>query len=141
MLSGTAGLRAGVRLARASVTLAVAVGFAGIAPTNPAGRLAFLLVPALAIAGAGLVASLFYALAAVASAPSVFWYFSSSLPIEDLGGGLASATRDVVPGLIAIGLMIAAAGIAGIFGRRAAGTQRGGAFAVGDRSSSRIASS
>lgn len=131
MLSRTAGLRAGVRLARASVTLAVAAGFAGIALANPAGRFAFLLVPALAIAGIGLVASLFYARAAVvtvaillASAPSVFWYFSSSLRIQELGGGLASATRDVVPGLIAVGFMVAAAGIAGVFARRAVRTER-----------------
>ncbi len=56
----------------------------------------------------------------VASAPSVFWYLSSSLRIEQLGGGLTSATRDVVPGLIAAGCMVVAAGLAVAFARRAA---------------------
>lgn len=126
--------RLGVRrgLARASLSLAVAAGLAGIALADPDGRFAFLLVPALAIAAAGLVAALFYARAAVvtvailvASAPSVFWYLSSSLRIEELGGGLTSATRDVVPGMIAVGFMLAAAVVAGAFARRAARIERG----------------
>jgi hypothetical protein len=131
MLSRKAGLRARPRFARAGLTLAVAAGLAGIALADPEGRLAFLLVPALAIAAAGLVAALFYARAAVvtgailvASAPSVFWYLSSSLRIEELGGGLTSATRNVVPGLIAVGFMVAAAGIAGVFARRAVRIER-----------------
>lgn len=131
MLSGTAGLRVHVRLARAGATLAVAAGFAAIASANPAARFAFLLVPALAVAGIGLVASFFYARATavtigvvLASAPSVFWYFSSSLRIERVGGGLWSASRDVVPGLIAVGLMVVAAAIAGVFARRAVHADR-----------------
>jgi hypothetical protein len=131
MLSRNRGLGAGTRVARAGLTVAVAATFAGIALADPDGRFAFLLVPALAIAAAGLIASLFHARAAVvtvailvASAPSVFWYFSSSLRIEQLGGGLASATRNVAPGLLAVGLMLAAAGIAGAFARRAVRIER-----------------
>lgn len=131
MLSRKAGLELRARLARASLTVVVAAGLAGIALADPEGRFAVLLVPALAIAAAGLVASLFYARAAVvtvailvASAPSVFWYLSSSFRIEELGRGLTSATRNVVPGLIAIGFMVAAAGIAGVFARRAVRIER-----------------
>jgi hypothetical protein len=130
-LSRKAGLRARARFLRAGVTLAVATGLAGIALAHPGGRFAFLLVPALAIAALGLIAGLFYARAAVvavailvASAPSVFWYLSSSLRIEQLGGGLTSATRDVMPGLIAVGCMVVAAGLAAAFARRTARTQR-----------------
>ena len=131
MLSRKAGLRARAPFARAGLTLAVAAGLAGIALADPEGRFAFLLVPALALAGAGLLAALFYARAAVvtvamlvASAPSVFWYLSSSLRIEQVGGGLASATRNVVPGLIAVGFMVAATGIAAVFARRAVRSER-----------------
>jgi len=88
-------------------------------------------VPALAIAVVSLIAGLFYARAAVvavavliASGPSAFWYLSSSLRIEQLGGGLTSATRDVVPGLIAVGCMVVAAGLAGAFARRAGRVER-----------------
>jgi hypothetical protein len=88
-------------------------------------------VPALAIAAAGLVAGFLYARAAVVtmallvlSAPSVFRYLSSGLSIEQLEGGLASATRNVVPGMVAVGFMVAAAAIAGAFARRAARIER-----------------
>jgi hypothetical protein len=131
MLSRTSASGARARLARAGLTLAVAAGLAGIALADPDGRFAFLLVPALAIAAAGLVAALFYARAAVitvamlvAGAPSVFWYLSSSLRIEELGGGLTSATRNVVPGMIAVGFMVTAVGIAGAFARRATRIER-----------------
>lgn len=60
----------------------------------------------------------------VASAPSVFWYLSSSLRIEQLGGGLTSTTRDVMPGLIAVGCMVVAAGLAVGFVRRTARIER-----------------
>lgn len=60
----------------------------------------------------------------VASAPSVFWYLSSSLRIEQLGGGLTSATRDVMPGLIAVGCMVVAAGLGVGFVRRTARIER-----------------
>lgn len=131
MLSRKSALGALARLARAGLILAVAAGLAGIALADPDGRFAFLLAPALAIAAAGLVAALFYARAAivtvailVASAPSVFWYLSSSLRIEELGGGLTSATRNVVPGMVAVGFMLAAAAIAGAFARRATRIER-----------------
>jgi 4-amino-4-deoxy-L-arabinose transferase-like glycosyltransferase len=131
MLSRREGIAAGAGVARAVVILAAAAGLAGIALAEPDGRFAFLLVPALAIAAAGLVAAHLYLRAAVvavavlvASAPSVFWYLSSSLRVEEHGGGLTSATRDVVPGLIAVGVMVAAAGITGAFARRAARTAR-----------------
>lgn len=131
MLSRRPALRARARVARAGLTLATAAGLAGIALANPDGRFAFLLVPALAFAAAGLVAAVVYARAAVvtvailvASAPSVFWYLSSSLRIEELGGGLASATRYVVPGLIGVGFMVAAAVAACAFARRAARIER-----------------
>ena len=131
MLSPKAGWGARARLARASLTLAVAAGLAGIALANPDGRFAFLLVPALPIPAAGVVAGLLYARAAVVtvailvvSAPSVFWYLSSSLRVEQLEGGLTSATRNVVPGLVAVGFMVAATGIAGAFARRAARIER-----------------
>jgi hypothetical protein len=132
MLTPRGGLGARARLVRTGLAVAIAIGFAGIALVDPDGRFAFLLVPALAVALLGLVAGLFYARAAVvataillASAPSMFWYLSSSLRIEELGGGLTSATRDVVPGLIAVGCMLAAAGLAPAFARRAArGEQR-----------------
>jgi hypothetical protein len=131
MLSRKAGPGARARAVRASLTFAVAAGLAGIALADPDGRFAFLLVPALALAALGLVSGLFYARAAVvavailvASAPSVFWYLSASLRIEQLGDGFTSATRDVVPGLIAVGCMIVAAGLAGVFARRAARTER-----------------
>jgi hypothetical protein len=127
MLSRRTGLGARTRFARACLTLAIATGLAGIALADPDGRFAFLLVPALAIAALGLVAGLFYARAAVvavailvASAPSAFWYLSSSLRIEQVGGGLTSATRDVVPGLIAVGCMTVAAGLALALARHAA---------------------
>ena len=131
MLSRRAGLAATAQFGRAGLTLAVAAGLAGIALANPEGRFAFLLVPALGIAAAGLVVALIYARAAVvtgailvASAPSVFWYLSASLRIEEVGGGLTSATRDVVPGLVAVGFMVGAAGLAGVFARRAVGIER-----------------
>lgn len=131
MLSCKARLGVGPRLGRAGLTLAVTAGLAGIALADPEGRFAFLLVPALATAAACLVAALFYARAAVvtvaillASGPSVFWYFSSSLRVEELEGGVTSATRNVVPGLIAVGFMVTAAGIAGVFARRAVRIER-----------------
>lgn len=131
LLSRKVGLTARARCARAGLTLAVAAGLAGIALADPDGRFAFLLVPALAIAAASLVVALFYARAAVvavaifvASGPSVFWHLSSGLRIEQDGGGLMSATRDVVPGLIAVGCMVVAAGLAGALGRRAARMER-----------------
>ncbi len=132
MLASGGGLGARAGVARAVLALGIATGLTGIALVDPDGRFAFLLVPALAIAVVCLVAGLFYARAAVAatailvaSAPSVFWYLSSSLRIEELGGGLTSATRDVVPGLIAVGCMLAAAGLAVAFaGRAARGEQR-----------------
>jgi hypothetical protein len=131
MLSRKPGLGGGARVARAGLMLAAAVGLAGIALANPDGRFAFLLLPALAITAAGLMASVFYARAAVvavaiivASAPSVFWYLSSSLRVEQLGGGLTSATRNVAPGLIAVAFILAAAGIAGAFARRAVRLER-----------------
>jgi len=131
MLSRRAGLGARARVVRAGLTLAIAASLAGIALADQDGRFAFLLVPALAIAAFGLIAGLFYARAAVVavailvgSAPSVFWYLSSSLRVEQLGGGLTSATRDVMPGLIAVGCMVAAAGLAAAFARRTARTER-----------------
>jgi hypothetical protein len=127
LLSRQAGLDARARVLRAGLTLAAAAGLAGIAVADPDDRFAFLLVPALAIAAVGLIAGLFYARAAVAalavlvaSAPSAFWYLSSSLRIEQLGGGLTSARRDVMPGLIAVCCMVVAAGLAVAFARRAA---------------------
>lgn len=131
MLSPKAGLANRARFVRAGVTLAVAAGLAGIALADPDNRFAFLLLPALAIAAAALVGGLSYARAAlvavailVASAPSVFWYLSSSLRIEQLGGGLTSATRDVVPGLIGVGCMVIAAVLAAAFARHAARGER-----------------
>ncbi len=130
MLSRKAGLELRARLARAGLTLAVAAGLAGIALADPEGRFAFLLIPALAIAAAGLVAARFYARAAVvtvailvASAPSVFWYLSASFRIEELERShVRHAHRR--PGLIAVGFMVAAAGIAGGFARRAVRIER-----------------
>lgn len=131
MLSLQTGLDARARVLRAGLTLAVAAGLAGIAVADPDDRFAFLLVPALAIAALGLIAGLFYARAVVgalailvASAPSVFWYLSSSLRIEQLGGGLTSATRDVMPGQIAVGCMVVAAGLAAAFARRTVRIER-----------------
>lgn len=131
IVSSKAGVGARARLARTGLTLALAAGFAAIALADPDGRFAFLLAPALAIAAVGLVASLLYARAAVvtgailvASAPSVFWYLSSSLRIEEFAVGLTSATRNVVPGLIAAGFMVAAAGIAAALAHRTVRNER-----------------
>ena len=60
----------------------------------------------------------------VTTAPAVFWHLSAGLRIEQLGGGLTSATRDVVPGLIAVGCMVVAASLAAAFARRTVRIER-----------------
>ena len=129
-------LRARARLVRAGLVLGTAAALAGFALADPEDRFAFLVVPALAIALAGLVAGLVYARAAViavallvATAPSVFWHLSAGARIERWQSGAVSgtsSTRDIVPGLVAVAVMTAAATLAAALARRRARRQGDG---------------
>ena len=117
------------RATRASASLVLAGAAATVAVLDPTNRFAFLLVPAIVAVGAALLCATLYVRAgvvalalAVAVAPSAFWRSSAGADIERWeSGGVTqvSTQRGVVPGLVAVAALGAAALVAAALARRA----------------------